>query len=69
MKNLFIELTDTDDRKYLINVMHIAWIEPGKGGTSIKSNMEHYSFPKKVKESYEEIKALIKALDSPGESL
>jgi hypothetical protein len=64
MKNIFIELTDNDDLKILVNVMHIAWIEPAKGGSSIKSNMEHYSLPKKVKESYEEIKAIIKALDS-----
>ena len=64
MKNIFIELTDSDDLKILINVMHIAWIEPVKGGSSIKSNMQHYSFPKKVKESYEEVKAIIKALDS-----
>lgn len=64
MKNLFIELTDKDGVKILLNVLHIAWIEPAKDGVSIKSNMEHYSFPKKVKESYDEIKAMIKALDS-----
>jgi hypothetical protein len=66
MKNIFIELTDADDLKILFNVLHIAWIEPVKGGSSIKSNMEHYSLPKKVKESYEEIKSLIKSLDSQG---
>jgi len=64
MKNLFIELTDQDDTKVLLNVFHIAWIEPGKTGAVIKSNFEHYSFPKKVKESYEEIRAKIAALDS-----
>lgn len=63
MKNIFIELTDTDDLKIMFNVLHIAWIEPVKGGSSIKSNQVHYSFPKKVKESYEEIKAKIAALD------
>lgn len=63
MKNIFIELTDTDDIKILINVLHIAWIEPGKSGSSIKSNLVHYSIPKKVKESYEEIKALISSLN------
>ncbi len=63
MKNIFIELTDTDDVKILLNVMHIAWIEPEKNGSSIKSNLEHYSFPKKVKESYGEIKSLIASLD------
>ncbi|MCX6333755.1 MAG: hypothetical protein NT092_05555 [Bacteroidia bacterium] len=62
MKNFLIELTDSDDQKFLINVMHIVWIEPAKGGTSIR--MEEYSFPKKVKESFDEIKALIRALDS-----
>lgn len=64
MKNIFIELTDTDDVKILLNVMHIAWIEPGKNGASVKSNLVHYSLPKKVKESYEEIKAMILALNS-----
>ena len=69
MKNIFIELTDTDDQKILLNVMHIAWIEPAKDGSSIKSNLEHYSFPKKVKESYAEVKSLIESLDSPGKIL
>ena len=47
MKNIFIELTDTDDKKILLNILHIAWIEPGKSGTVIKSNMMHYSYPQK----------------------
>ncbi len=64
MKNIFIELTDTDDVKILFNVMHIAWIEPGKTGSSVKSNLVNYSLPKKVKESYEEIKSMILALNS-----
>jgi hypothetical protein len=63
MKNIFIELTDTNDTKILLNVMHIAWIETGKNGVSIKSNMVNYSFPTKVKESYEQVKSLIAALD------
>lgn len=63
MKNLFIELTDTDDKKILLNVMHIAWVEPGKNGSSIKSNLVNYSFPTKVKESYEEVKTLISSLN------
>lgn len=63
MKNIFIELTDTNDGKVLLNVMHIAWIEPDKNGTSIKSNMVNYSLPKKFKESYEEVRSLIKSLD------
>jgi hypothetical protein len=63
MKNIFIELTDTNDTKILLNVMHIAWIETGKSGVSIKSNMVNYSFPTKVKESYEQVKSLIAALD------
>ena len=62
MKNTFIELTDTDDQKFLINVRHIIWTEPSKSGTSFR--MKDYSFLKKVKESYEEVKAIIKALDS-----
>jgi hypothetical protein len=64
MKNCFIELTDNDDIKILMNVRHIAWIEPGKNGSVIKSNLVNYSMPKKVKESYEEIRSLIKALDN-----
>ncbi|MGD0342884.1 MAG: hypothetical protein ABSA76_14370 [Bacteroidales bacterium] len=64
MKNIFIELTDTSDTKILLNVMHIAWIETGKNGVSIKSNMVNYSFPTKVKESYEQVKSLIVSLNS-----
>jgi hypothetical protein len=64
MKNLFIELTKEDGTKILLNVMHIAWVEPVKNGSSIKSNLEHYSFPKKVTETYDEIKAKINSLDS-----
>jgi hypothetical protein len=59
MKNIFIELTDVDDAKILINILHIAWIESGKNGSSIKSNWVNFSLPKKVKESYDEIKTLI----------
>jgi len=62
VKNTFIELTDSDDQKFLINVRHILWTEPTKSGTSIR--MKDYSFLKKVKESYEEVKAILKALDS-----
>lgn len=59
MKAQFIELTETNDSKFMINTLHIAWIEPHKGGSSIILNVPNYSFPKKVKETYEEIKALI----------
>ena len=48
MKNLFIELTDPDDTKILFNVMHIAWIEPAKNGSSLKSNLVNYSLPQRV---------------------
>jgi hypothetical protein len=64
MKNLFIELTDQDDHKILINVMHIAWVEAGKNGTTLKSNLVNYSFPTKVKESYDEVRSKIAALDN-----
>lgn len=64
MKNVFIELTNTDNEKILLNVLHIAWVEPIKGGTSIKSNLVNYSFATKVKESYDEVKALIASLNS-----
>jgi hypothetical protein len=65
MKNTFIELTDTDDLKILLNVLHIAWVEPNKSGSTIKSNMVNYSLSKKVKESYDDIKLLIGSLNSP----
>lgn len=61
MECKFIELTEKNGVKFFINVLHIAWIEPIKEGTSIKSNLIHYSFPKTVTESYEEVKALIKS--------
>lgn len=65
MKNCFIELTDSDNLKILVNVYHIAWIEQGKNGAILKSNHVNYSLPMKVKESYEEVKSLIKSLDLP----
>jgi hypothetical protein len=65
MKNIFIELTDTDDMKILLNVLHIAWVEPNKSGSIIKSNMVNYSMSKKVKESFDDIKSLIGSLNLP----
>ena len=59
MECKFIEVTEKNGTKILLNVLHIAWIEPTKNGASIKSNLVNYSFPRNVKESYEEIKALI----------
>ena len=64
MKNIFIELTAKDDSKILLNVMTIAWIEPDKSGSVIKSNMIHYSISTKVKESYEDVKSKIESLNS-----
>jgi hypothetical protein len=64
MKNIFIELTNTDNEKILLNVLHIAYVEPYKGGSIIKSNLVNYTFPTKVKESYDEVKKLIGALNS-----
>jgi len=60
MECKFIELTEKDGSKILLNVLHIAWVEPTKNGSSIKSNLVNYSFPRNVLESYEEIKLLIK---------
>lgn len=59
MKYGFIELTDRDDAKFLVNVLNIAWVESNKNGSTITFNLVNYSLPKKVKESYAEIKALI----------
>ncbi len=59
MECKFIELTEKDGSKILLNIMHIAWVEPTKEGSSIKSNLVNYSFPRNVRESYEEVKALI----------
>jgi hypothetical protein len=56
----FIELTEKDGSKILINALYIASIEPNKSGSTITFSMENYSFPKKVQESYETIKSLIK---------
>jgi len=65
MKNIYIELTDPDGDKFLLNMLHVAWIEPDKkGGCLIKSNWLHNSFNRKVKESYEEVKALMASLDN-----
>lgn len=59
MKNHFIELTEKDDSKFLVNVLHIAWVEPNKSGSTITFNLVNYSFPRKVKESYETIRSLM----------
>jgi hypothetical protein len=61
MECKFIELTEKDGTKILLNVFHIAWVEPTKTGASIKSNLVNYSFPRNVTESYEEVKLLIKS--------
>jgi uncharacterized protein YlzI (FlbEa/FlbD family) len=61
MEPKFIELTNTDGEKFFVNILHIAWIEPGKNGTVLKSNFVNYSLSMKVKESYEEVKALIRS--------
>jgi hypothetical protein len=60
MECKFIELTEKDGSKILLNTLHIAWVEPTKTGSSIKSNLVNYSFPRNVIESYEEVKLLIK---------
>lgn len=56
----FIELTEKDGAKIMINALYIAFIEPDKTGSKITFSMEKYSFPKKVQESYETIKSLMK---------
>lgn len=64
MKNIFIELTGTDDVKFLFNVMHIGWLEPNKNGTTINADLQYIGVPRKVKESYQEVRSLIASLDS-----
>ena len=61
MKCKFIELTERDDSKIFLNILHIGWIEPNKSGSTIWGNWVNNSLPRKVKESYEEIKSLIKS--------
>jgi hypothetical protein len=58
MKNNFIELTDSNDEKIIINAMYIISIEPDKND-SVKISLTNFSFPKKFKESYAKVKALI----------
>lgn len=59
MESKFIEVTEKDGSKIFLNVLHIAWVEPTKNGSSIKSNLVNYSLPRNVTESYDEVKALI----------
>jgi hypothetical protein len=59
MSPKFIELTERDDSKIFLNIFHISWIEPNKSGSTIWFNIDNYSLPKKVKETYEQIKLLI----------
>ncbi len=65
MKNIYIELTDSDGEKFLLNLLHVAWIEPDKkGGCLLKSNWVNNSLNRHVKESYEEVRALIASMDN-----
>ena len=64
MKNVFIELTAKDDSKILLNVLQIVYIDKGKDGSNIVSNLVNHTISKKVKESYDEIKSLIGSLSS-----
>lgn len=62
MKNNFIELTDSNDVKIIINAMYIVSIEPDKNN-SVKITLTNYSLPKKFKESFSQVKALINSPD------
>lgn len=62
MKNNFIELTDSNDVKILINAIYIVSIEPDKND-SVKISISNYSLPKKFKESYSKVKSLINSED------
>jgi hypothetical protein len=62
MKSNYIELTLSDDSKFLLNVLHIGWIEANKNGSTITFNLVHYSLTKKVKESYADIKAKLNTI-------
>jgi hypothetical protein len=64
MKKIFIELTDTDDTKILLNVFYIGRIETSKSGSIIVSNLINRLSSIKVKEPYEDIKSLIGSLSS-----
>jgi len=63
MKHKFIEVTEKDGSKILLNIFHIAWIEPNKEGTLIRFNIDNYSFPKKVTEPYDQVKSLVRSDD------
>ncbi|MGD0341605.1 MAG: hypothetical protein ABSA76_07850 [Bacteroidales bacterium] len=64
MKNIFIELTDKNDSKILLNVFRITYIEPHDSGSLIVSDIVNRTISKKVKESYADIKSLIGSLSS-----
>jgi len=62
MNKIFIELTDSDDSKFSLNIMHIVLIEPNKNGTTIRSTIGDSFIQKKVKESYSEVKSMLASL-------
>jgi hypothetical protein len=64
MKNIFIELTDKNDTKIMLNVFQIVYVEPNNDGSVIVSDLCNHTVSKKVKESYAEIKSLIGSLNS-----
>ena len=64
MKNIFIELTDKNDSKILLNVFRISYIESTGEGSIVVADLVNRTFSKKVKESYAEVKKLIEAVSS-----
>jgi len=62
MKNNFIELTNSDNQKVLVNILNISWIIPDKNTTIIFMNFvgrNNFALPIVVKEEYSLIKQLI----------
>jgi hypothetical protein len=64
MKNIFVELTNKNDSKILLNVFQIVYIEANDSGSIIVSDLVNHTISKKVKESYNEVKSLIGSLSS-----
>lgn len=46
MKNVLIELTAKDDSKILLNVLQIVYVDKGKNGSNIVSNLVNHTISK-----------------------
>jgi len=63
MKNIFIELTNSDNEKFTLNILQIVLIEPNKKGTTLQCTIGDMILQRKAIESYDQVKAIIASMN------